>query len=137
MNSEVPSVKTKAKYAAIATLSGILCEIILLFLFSFAFSRANISPAAVVPLTVVSLCISCFVAGFLCGRMTRKNGLIVGIICGFSVFLLFSLVGLLSIGGAIGVLALTKLVLALIFGAIGGILGVNKLTGSRKKRGRK
>lgn len=68
--------------------------------------------------------------GALCGAYTaaaihKSRGLILGLSCGFILFVILFSVGMCS-GGTIGLPTLLKAIVLIVFGVLGGILGVNK-----------
>ncbi len=67
-----------------------------------------------------------FVGGFIAAAITRSKGLIVGLLCGAAVFLCLLVIGLCSGAGQLGMLTIIRAVIALLFGALGGIKGVNR-----------
>lgn len=76
--------------------------------------------------TVASLSIS--VGAFFGGRSSAKklgqNGLIVGALSSFALFLVFTLIGMAAFTSAPGINTLVRMIIFLVAGAIGGIVGV-------------
>lgn len=73
---------------------------------------------------VVVSALSCFMAGRRAGRLKRRDGLKAGFICGLLYMLPLTLVAMIwgAFGGA---LFWVKLILCAVFGAAGGVNGVN------------
>ncbi len=73
---------------------------------------------------VIISALSCFCGGRRAGRLRRHDGLRTGFICGIIYMLPFALVALIwgTFGGA---LFWVKLILCAVFGAAGGVNGVN------------
>lgn len=67
-----------------------------------------------------------FVGGCIAAAVNGSKGLAVGLSCGSIVFLIFLVIGLLSGAADIGAVTFIKLGVLLLFGALGGIKGVNR-----------
>lgn len=72
--------------------------------------------------TLVSTAAGGFYGGYICGRYRRHRGLAEGIICGLLMFVILSLMGIAIVGEITGI---KKLLLLTLFGAAGGVSGVN------------
>ncbi len=73
---------------------------------------------------VITSALSCFCGGRRAGRLRRRDGLKTGFICGILYMLPLTLVALIW-GTFGGVLFWVKLILCAVFGAVGGVSGVN------------
>ncbi len=73
---------------------------------------------------VVAAALSCFFGGRRAGRLRRRDGLRTGFVCGILYMLPLTLVAIIwgTFGGA---LLWVKLILCAVFGAAGGVNGVN------------
>lgn len=114
-----------------ASAFGLLVTAFLLLLFSFVMSRVNLSFALINPLSTLSLVAGCFAAGLFAGRSIRENGILVGGVCGLLVSL-FLLLAALGYSPQVGIPALLKTVIAVLSGAVGGVLGVNMRVKGKK-----
>ena len=84
---------------------------------------------AVLPFGWGALCIGTFGGGYITARINKSMGMAVGAVCGVGVFLIVLAVGAI-LGSELGIVTLVRAGTAVISGALGGVLGVNK----RKKR---
>ncbi|MBR5558665.1 MAG: TIGR04086 family membrane protein [Oscillospiraceae bacterium] len=115
----------KLKSIAIADLCGSGIAAILLFSFSFLFSVKDLPLELFLPISVVILLVGCIVSGFICARIMNQQGMLWGGICASMLFigLLFS--SFLYPEPVLGMGALSKALMMITAGMIGGIFGVN------------
>ncbi len=117
-----------------AEIFGIISGILLTLVFT-AFSAAvmvkmqKVMYPAIAPFAIASICIGGFVGGYITARINKNMGMAVGAICGLAVFLIFLGTGAIF-GSKLGIVSLIRGIAAVIAGALGGVLGVNK----RKRR---
>lgn len=112
---------------SIIGISVILIIFILIALvLSFGILPLSATPAA----ACLAIAVGAFFAGLSATKKTGKNGLITGAICGISLFILFTLIGMAAFGSTPGISTLIRLIIFVTAGAIGGIIGV----GSADKR---
>ncbi len=78
---------------------------------------------------MVTMAASCFAAGHAAGRLRRHGGMAAGAVCGLLYMLLPLLVSLVTLNVG-GLLLVVKLLLCVMFGAVGGVAGVNSRSGS-------
>ncbi len=74
--------------------------------------------------SIVTMALSCFIAGHTTGRFRRHGGLASGALCGLLYMILPIFISLLTLNIG-GVLLIVKLLLCTAFGAAGGVAGVN------------
>lgn len=74
---------------------------------------------------VLSLAFGCLTAGYALGRKKQRRGLKQGFLCGVALFLL-CLFGSLIFGSVSAAGFFGRLAVCVIFGAVGGVIGVNK-----------
>ncbi len=72
--------------------------------------------------TLLSTAAGGFYGGYICGRYRRHRGIAEGMICGLLMFVILSLMGIAIVGEISGI---KKLLLLTLFGAAGGVSGVN------------
>lgn len=103
-----------------------------LFLFYFlcALSAAllcviDVSPLYDASAALLSLALSCLLAGFLCGKRLRRRGIQNGLLCGLLTCVMIRLSAAVILTTPDLLPAPIQPLLALTAGAIGGILGVN------------
>lgn len=82
-------------------------------------------------LSAIAVTIGGFFGGYTAAKSLEKNGLFCGLLCGGSMFLLFTAVSLAAFRTSPGIATLTRLVLLLLSCSIGGIIGVDR-AGKRK-----
>lgn len=107
------------------TVVGALVITVVLMVLSLLLSLKNIPQMLVMPMVLVALGAGAFVGGHLTARLTHEKGLVMGLCCGALLFFLLWLFGLRINENNIGVIALIKLTVALVFSALGGVMGVN------------
>ncbi len=108
------------------TLTGIAVTFILVLVCVYAVVKMQTIPySAIAPMIIITASIGSFAGGYLAGRVSRQNGLLLGAVCGLLLFLCMLGAGVLS-GGIIGATTLLRLLLPLTAGALGGIAAVNK-----------
>lgn len=86
---------------------------------------ADISDELIIAASVLVLGISAYASAYISTQICRTKGLIQGVLCGVSVFLLTLLVSLLAHEFSFTDLTVVKAIACLIAGAVGGIMGVN------------
>ncbi|SHM69330.1 TIGR04086 family membrane protein [Ruminococcus flavefaciens] len=69
-----------------------------------------------------SLAAGAYTAAYICGKYRRRKGLICGTLCGVFLYVIISAAGIMILGQHTGI---KKLLLLTVFGAAGGVAGVN------------
>lgn len=77
-------------------------------------------------IVLIPVAIGVFLGGYIAAMIAGSKGLITGLCCAGAVFLCLFLIGLCSGSGEIGVMTAARLLTAAVFGALGGIKGVNR-----------
>lgn len=114
----------------ISVLAAVAVMLVLAVLFALAMSFVTVPAMALNAVSIVLLALTGFISGYFASKAIRKNGLQIGLICGGILsFLLFVLST--SLSNDFGWLCLSKMLVLIVAGAIGGVLGVN---GKRKYR---
>ena len=104
---------------------GILIILLIILLFSYIPTVIDVPEPVVSVITAAALCIGAYSAGYICARRNKKNGLLMGIICGGIIFLVLFTVSIIFAGSTEGLSGGAKLFMVLLCGAVGGIIGVN------------
>jgi putative membrane protein (TIGR04086 family) len=134
MKSGLSNAPSKLEVAIKPIISGLIIGalvITILFVFFALMMSFNILPLSSANIiSSISISVGAFFAGFISAKKLTKNGLLIGLICGFIMFLLFTLIGMAAFKSAPNTASLIRLLLFIISGAIGGIIGV----GSADKR---
>lgn len=81
--------------------------------------------AAVLPIALAVIALAALAGGFTAARLLKERGLLIGAACGALLFAVTVLGGLGTDGTVSGVIALLKPIIAVGFGALGGVSGVN------------
>lgn len=113
-------------------LSGILACVAVLLILSAVATAVDIPPMIVVPLATVASAVGAFVGAVVAARITGRNGWLVGLITSFGLFLLSAIVGVGTSSPIDGGFLLTRALIMLACGLVGGMLAVN--LGKRKTR---
>lgn len=103
---------------------GMVTILLLTILFSFIMLSSDfiVTSLSVVSGFIVSL--GAFFSGIFSARKFKSRGFLVGALSALLIFILLTLAGLL-ISEAITYMLLLKLCLMVVFGAVGGIVGIN------------
>ncbi len=103
---------------------GLLATTVVLLLFSFLMCKKDVPFMLLNPFSAGLLMLGSFISGYLAARRIRERGMMVGALCGLMIFLLLMLASFMN-KFDVGLIALLKLIIAVVSGAIGGIIGVN------------
>ena len=109
---------------AIGTAVGIVCGALLMLAAAAVMASVGTS-AAVLPVALAVIALAAFAGGFTAARLFKERGLLIGAACGALLFAVTVLGGLGVDGTTSGVMALLKPIIAVGFGALGGVSGVN------------
>lgn len=110
---------------------GLALTLIILILLALLMSFGIFPVSAAPALSSVAIAIGSFFAGFFGAKKLSKNGILIGTLCGISLFLIFTLIGLAAFKAAPGNSTFLRLLIFLSASAIGGIIGVG---GSDKRK---
>lgn len=107
--------------------AGAAVIMLLILLFTVVFVKLRQVPQAVaVPLTIAAASVGAFVGGCVAGGIARRRGILYGFSSGLLLFALLFLCGVILVREPLASAAFIKLALMIFFGAVGGILGVNR-----------
>lgn len=121
--------KTLIKSVLIGTLSAILTQIILLCIISvIMMTTKKLFDGALDYIMIAVAGLGTLAGGFIAAKLNRGAGLVVGLITGFSVFIILTAAGLIYNDSSLSLLSLIKFGATLLCGAAGGILGVREST---------
>lgn len=111
------------------TLFGSIISALLLFAVTVFLAKTGfISENVISVLTLMISCLGVFFGSFIGARISKEKGLLIGMFVGLFMFIILLVVSFLIIREPISKLSLTKSLIMIITGAIGGIIGVNKRT---------
>lgn len=114
------------KSSLFSVVIGEVATMVLLLLFSVLMCNVDIPDAGGAFFVIVATSIGAFFAGYVNGRILKHKGIIAGAICGvmlMTILIILKLAFFIPLPDGITVL---KLTLVVVFGIIGGIIGVNK-----------
>ena len=101
----------------------------LILVFGFFISRIDATDIIISAMSTFALCIGAFSGGYVSGKRRRRNGLLMGILCGVFVFIVIVILSHFFSKAAESFSMPKKLILTLICAGFGGILGVNSKHG--------
>ena len=106
---------------------AMLFTIICLFIFSIILTYTNVSENTIVPVIVIITAISILIGSSIGNNKIRKNGIINGgVIGGGYILILYLVSSLLNVKFGLNIQSIIMIVVGIIFGMLGGIIGVNK-----------
>lgn len=100
-----------------------------ILIFAFFVARIDATDIILSAMSTLALCIGAFSGGYVSGKRRRRNGLLMGILCGVFVFIIIVFVSHFFSKAVESFSMTTKLVLTLIFAGLGGVVGVNSKQG--------
>ena len=128
LNNSVGTINKKLiKALFFGVVVGSLIITILLIISSIIILQTGILPADILEYIILAFIgVGSLIGGFTAGRIYRMNGIIIGSVTGFIMFLILFLSGISDIKDGLSIMTLLKLVVTIVPGILGGILGVNK-----------
>jgi len=107
---------------------GSLLIIFMLCIAAVVFLKSGTLPTQVITYFIIAFnAAGGFVAGYIAARITKMNGMLLGMATGIAIFILMVIGGFaINQGSTITALTLYKALALIVFGVIGGIKGVNK-----------
>lgn len=103
---------------------GILIMLALTVLFSILMVSNDMSQSILVVLSGIACSLGAFSAGFAAAKKFKSRGFLIGALSALLIFLLILALGLI-LSNPITLNAAIKLILVVLFGSIGGIMGIN------------
>ncbi len=120
--------KKQIKAIIWGTLFGATICAILLALLSIALNQIGLLPTQYISvMIIVTLALCGICGGYLGARIYRAKGLLLGMIIGIILFLIITISGLIGSKTTISIFTLYKAIALIVGGAIGGVIGVNKM----------
>lgn len=106
---------------------GLLLSVILMCICAVIILSIGLLPADLTKYVMLAVLGSgAMFGGFIAARITKSAGLLVGMLTGFVIFILITILGLIKNTDAVSIATLLRFIITIVTGAIGGILGVNK-----------
>lgn len=113
------------------SLWGIGATLIIFILLALIMSFGIFSVSSAPLLSAFAIAIGSFFAGFFGAKKLKKNGILIGALCGIVLFLAFTLIGLAAFKSPPGNSTLLRFLIFITASAVGGIIGVG---GSDKRK---
>lgn len=106
---------------------SLIATVIMLIIFSILLTYTNIQESAINPVIMIITAISILIGSSLGNIKIRKNGLINGgIIGGIYIIIIYLISSILNWRFSLNEQSLIMIAVAIIFGILGGIIGVNR-----------
>ncbi len=119
--------KLLVKSVVFGGLCGMLVSLIFMGLTAFVMLSSGLLPLEISKyVTVGILSVGCMFGSFIAVKINKSAALIVGILTGLFMFMAVTVIGLCLSQEAMTAITAAKLVCSLIFGCIGGFLGLMK-----------
>ena len=116
-----------AKALCIGAAVSLGATLLLTCIISGVFLILSSTPRAALPYIMLAAeALSVFIGGCAAAAINGSKGLIVGLLCGLTVFMILLVTGLLSGSDDIGIMTFIRLGVLLLCGILGGIKGVNR-----------
>ena len=114
-------------YIAKGTGIALIISVICLIVFSLILTYTNISETMIEPVTIAITSVSILLGSFLGNTKIRKNGLLNGGLVGIAYLLILYLISsLLNWNFGLNIQSIIMITIGIVFGILGGVLGVNK-----------
>ena len=114
-------------YIAKGTGIALIISVVCLIIFSLILTYTNISETMIGPVTIAITSVSIMLGSFLGNMKIRKNGLLNGGLIGIAYLLILYLVSsLLNWNFGLNIQSIIMIAIGIVFGILGGVLGVNK-----------
>ena len=107
-------------------LAGETVTVLLLLLFALVMTLAGLPLAAADWLSAIAFSFGAFASGFFASMIVKQKGLLIGLICGVILTVIMFLIGTVFSKIDTSLFLLLKAAGSILFGIIGGILGVNR-----------
>lgn len=109
----------------LAAVGGTAAVFVCVAVTGFVMTIIDISDSVLSVLTSAALCVGSYFGGYIAAKRRRQSGLLMGMLCGLMMFGVIFAGSYIFAGAAGGFSGSAKLVMTLLFGAAGGIIGVN------------
>lgn len=109
----------------ISSLVAFAVIFLIIVVFAFIITKVDASDFVLSVMSTIALCVGAYTGGFVSGKHRRKNGLLMGILCGVFIFLTIVILSAVFSKTVESFSVPVKLILTLICAGIGGVVGVN------------
>lgn len=93
--------------------------------FAFIITKIDAQDFMLSVMSTAALAVGAYAGGYISGKRRRRNGLLMGVLCGVFIFLIIVILSALFTKAAESFSVPTKLVITLVCAAAGGVVGVN------------
>ena len=118
---------------AVSGIAGLLVPFIFFCLTSFVMCKVDISLAMLMPMTIISITIGCFVSGFILALITGELGVIRGALVGAVLFIILAGISFLVGSKEFTFVIIVRMLTMPLAGAIGGYCGILRNAKSKKR----
>lgn len=106
---------------------SLLMTVILLLIFAALLTYTEISESIINPVIIIVTAISILIGSSIGNIKIKKNGLINGaLIGGIYIFTIYLISSILNWNFGLGIQSIIMIIIGMLFGILGGIIGVNK-----------
>ena len=120
------------KPVGISCVIGVGVWLMILMVAAFAMTKVSSPQMIVTPVSILSVVLGAFFAGFACAKMIREKGFLWGLLCGGILCVILLTANLFVCSDGFGLIWLIKAASILLASTIGGMMGVNTRRRSRK-----
>ena len=119
--------KLLLKAVLFGTVCGLLVAVILTCIMSVFVMTCGLLPTELTSYIAVGLLsLGAFSGGIITSRITKSAGLVVGLITGFAIFLLITIMGMINSSDSVTLLTLLRFFAVILSGGAGGIVGLRR-----------
>lgn len=108
----------------LSTTISLIITAVFMLIFAAILSKQSSAEWLVCTLSMTAQALGAVAGGFVCAKIIGHNGLLMGAIIGAVLFVIFTLIALIS-GSGFSIVSIIRLALLLVCSTLGGILGVN------------
>lgn len=113
------------KIGAVSLFSGLFVSTVLLVLFAAIMNAVDIGTALVAAMALAAVMCGALFSSYICGRIARQKGLVIGLFFGALYYMLLFVLGSLFGSGLGAGLLIARFAALILAGILGGIMGVN------------
>lgn len=113
------------KTIGVSSIIGLVISILVLFVLAIFMTKIDMPPAVINIISIIALCIGAFFAGIIAGRINKKDGILIGLLCGGTVFAISAFVGIAMLNSDVSMTLAIKLCLVIVSAVFGSVTGVN------------
>ena len=108
-----------------SSIAALIVIFLIILAFAFIITKIDATDFMLSAMSTTALCIGAYAGGYISGKRRRKNGLLMGVLCGVFIFLIIAVLGAFISKTVQSFPVSIKLILTLVCAGTGGIVGVN------------